>query len=453
MEADASSVNDSTRLRRWSPIVGVVGIALVFGFGTESIYAELDKLLGKDFRFAIRILSRLWFYSTPAGAFLGVLLGYVILRSSWLTRATICFLRVGRWAPFLIFFTLAIQLTVATYQPLSRLWISAYGALTVALTACYAFLVARHVSSLPFQASLRTIVRPVVIRGLFISLFLDMSVWAELWVVFPGKTPIGYAVFILLAIMILLLNWASRYDFDHAAADRATVLVKELKYDNGSSFWGASLLVVSCFVLWGALTGTVFNVSPIEVFRSLHGLFTEKEFYRDVVVSLGEISVGIVLGGGAAAVFVFVLDRTIQKTGIIDGLLQATQVAPIAWLPDQFGLPFVLLHKWSTLCVAVFSFYAFARAYWGLRHERAVCRILLAVDEALPYGAVAVVYGEMMNATAGLGFEMVVMGATYQTSKGLASFVTLLFLVATMSTILRWLAKRVCFSARTVSQT
>jgi hypothetical protein len=46
-----------------------------------------------------------------------------------------------------------------------------------------------------------------------------------------------------------------------------------------------------------------------------------------------------------------------------------------------------------------------------------------------------------MNATAGLGFVMVVAGATYEIDKGLVAFFTLIFFVVGISVFLRRLAK------------
>lgn len=453
MPDDGSLATKRTPVAPWIATITIIGVALFFGFGTESINDVLDKLWGSDFRRAARILSRLWVYSTPPGALVGILLGYLFLRSSWLTRATIRFLRVGRWVPFLIWWVIAAELTAAPQQFLSRSWFWTYGAVTVALTACYEFLAARFVLRLPFRAGLKSVVRPAIIQGIFIALILDMSVWGELWIVYPGKTPIGYLVFITLVTTILLINWAFGHSFDHAAVNRATMLVEELKHDNWSSFLGASALVVTCLVLWQALTGPVFLSSPIEVPKELQkALLEEGYLLREIYLSLAKVLVGIALSGSIAAFLVFVMNRAGSMKSITDGLFQASQVAPIALLPDILGFFEIPEHKWSTMCVAVFCFYSFAKTFLGLRSEGILPRTLLALDEALPYGAAAIVYGEAMMATGGLGFMMVVAGATYQTAKGLTGFVTLVFLVATLSTLLRWVTKRAYCSLLTASK-
>jgi len=295
---------------------------------------------------------------------------------------------------------------------------------------------------------LGSVVWLATIQGIFIALVLDMSVWGELWFKYPGLDPIGYAVFILLATMILLINWVSGCNFARTSAIRGIVLIKELEYDSWRSLCGCLVLCTVCLVLWQALTRYIFNTSPAEVFAALNELLAGYDFLKDVYVSLGEILIGILLSGGLAVVSLHIFDRFPLMKRMTDGLFQASHVAPVAFLPALFGLVIVLDSKWSTMCVVVFTFYPFARGYAGLKNQRPIIRILLAIDEALPYGGTAIVYSEMMNATAGLSFVMVVAGATYQTAKGLVGFVTLVFLVATLSTILRSLAKLVYSAPR-----
>jgi ABC-type nitrate/sulfonate/bicarbonate transport system permease component len=280
-----------------------------------------------------------------------------------------------------------------------------------------------------------------VIQGILVALFLSLTIWVgQFWAPYPGKSQIGYKVFIVLAAMILLINRASGYTFERAATERGAALVEELKCDNWNSFFGASTLVMICLLLWQGFTGSIFRSSPIEMLIGLYGVLFGGEFFRDIYVSFVEIASGLVLSGGTAAFLVFILSQAGKLKSIFDTILQAVHVAPIALLPGVMGSQF-LFYQWSAVCVAVFCFYAFARAFWGLRYYSILPRTLLSLDDALPYGAAAIVYGEAMHATAGLSFAMVVAGATYQTAKGLASFVTLLFLVAALSTLLRWLAK------------
>jgi ABC-type nitrate/sulfonate/bicarbonate transport system permease component len=66
----------------------------------------------------------------------------------------------------------------------------------------------------------------------------------------------------------------------------------------------------------------------------------------------------------------------------------------------------------------------------------------MAIDNALPFAFVAMLFGELWAATAGLGFVMTVASATYQTNKGLAGFLITVFLLVALSTTVRWIVKR-----------
>jgi len=97
---------------------------------------------------------------------------------------------------------------------------------------------------------------------------------------------------------------------------------------------------------------------------------------------------------------------------------------------------------WTAADVAVFSFYPFALTFHGLTGEPMVRRILLSLDEALPYAGAAIIYGETMFAVSGLGFSMIVAAVSFKLFSALAAFSTLLFLIAILSTCLRWIARR-----------
>lgn len=83
---------------------------------------------------------------------------------------------------------------------------------------------------------------------------------------------------------------------------------------------------------------------------------------------------------------------------------------------------------------------------WALREESLIYRILFAVEHALPYGFATMLYGEMMSATAGLGFTVVVASATYQIEKAFAVFLITLSLLLALSLVLRLAAVTVYFS-------
>jgi len=83
------------------------------------------------------------------------------------------------------------------------------------------------------------------------------------------------------------------------------------------------------------------------------------------------------------------------------------------------------------------TFYFFSRALWTFRDTPLLQRWLIAIDDALPIAFVAMLFSELYAATAGLGFQMIVAGATYQYQQGLGYFLITVILMSALSMILR----------------
>lgn len=432
-----SAVASKRDVARYLTIAALFAVAFVVAFRPFQSGVEND-----NFSQAIQILLRLWFFFTPAGTLVGLLAGYLVLRSTWLSQAIVQFLRIGRWAPLLLWWVLGVQLTSSFENTLPGTWLWTYGSLTVALTSCYEFVVSLYVMRLSRQDALRRVVRGATIHGLFIALVLEVSIWSSLFFSPElGQSKIGYKVFVAIATGILLINWASRHTFSGAATERAVAVIEELRCEDLNSFLGVSTLFVFVLLLWQSLTGSIFLISPLDILAEVSGVMSNGNFSREAATSLKEIALGMILCAVTAAILVLLTNQFRALTHVFDVLIQTSYLAPIAVLPHMLGFGRIVFDNWSALCAAFFSFYPFARAFLGLRHHRIIPRILLSSDDALPYGAVAIVYGEAMNATAGLGFSMVVAGATRQTARGVAYFVALFFLVTALSAVLRWLAR------------
>jgi hypothetical protein len=124
----------------------------------------------------------------------------------------------------------------------------------------------------------------------------------------------------------------------------------------------------------------------------------------------------------------------------------------VLWLFSWVAVGWILpaprfLDYWhKVIAVGCLTFFPFVQALWGLRDRPVPYRILLAIDNALPVAFVAMCYGEMYAATAGLGFMMVVASATSQFDKGLAGFLVTVALLVGLSSILRWTVRRLYFA-------
>jgi ABC-type nitrate/sulfonate/bicarbonate transport system permease component len=421
-------------------MAGAAVFASILAVGFNESSAVVKTLWGVDYARPAVGLMWVWAHSTPIGALVGVVLGWALLLNRYLTQVAIDFLRVARWAPFLIWFPTVAMLGGRNF---TTGWVWIWAGTTVALTACYELLIARAILKLPFGSSLGTVARAAILQGLSISLFLGMSLWIDVGLAARSGSPrIGSEVAMILAVAVLLINWSTGVNFRREAMMRGNSIIKELKNENWKSFAGTVGVVVVGLLSWEFVNGFSYSNSPREVLLVILHLFDQQQFFSDIAITFGEIFIGIFLSGMAAGTLLIDLDRMPRVVrSLVDLLLQVLQVAPIALLPDMF-LFFPSEYTWSGACAAIFCLYPFARVFYGTQNETLPRRILLAVDEALPYGGAAIVYGQMMRATGGLVLFVAIAGATNQTAKLIAGFISLVLLIATLSIILRWLAKR-----------
>ncbi len=171
--------------------------------------------------------------------------------------------------------------------------------------------------------------------------------------------------------------------------------------------------------------------------------------WQDMWASLREIIAGIMFSGALVFIvsFTFLTNSTTREWTL--SVLSLTFAAPMVLLPVlPAWLGFYDDFIWHAVSVACLSFFPLMQTVWSLGEEPLLCRIFLAADQALPYAFAATLYGQMMMATAGLGFATIVASATAQTEKALAIFLITLSLLVTLSLILRLIARKVYFLGR-----
>lgn len=397
------------------------------------------------------------------GGPLGIILGILIIRSTWLTQATLRFLRIGHWLPVFIYWPLPIWPPRDGYEVVSIFWAWTASVAALALFNCYHYLAARFSPGREWTQDRIRLTRASILHALFVSLISQIWLggygWG--WFRFPRvEIALGYASLIFLLALLFLFEIIFRRNFDVTADDRGVVLVKELVNRSWRSLLGAVLLTLLCLLLWHlllpVLPGYLLISSPLEVAKGFYLTLIkgtnispmDETIWSHLSVSLIEVLGGLILSGGAAllvlkgsSIYPTFRSRALQ-------LLPLTYVVPII-------LPFFLNHWiglagiWQTvMAVACLSFFPFVQVLWGLRERTLLCRIFMAVDEALPFAFVAMLFGEGISALAGLGFFALVARDTGHVAEGLtASLITLVLLVGLSST-LRAVVKWRYFPAR-----
>jgi hypothetical protein len=262
---------------------------------------------------------------------------------------------------------------------------------------------------------------------------------------------IGYKVFLVLAAVVLSINWILGRTFESAAKDQGTEMLKDLSLDTLKSPFVAAVVIAAVTILWEGFNRIVFLKD------SYNDWSYHTQFWPDLKASISEMSLGLLAVAAVAPLLLFVTKAFPRRLRLVpDVFFQAMQVAPVALLSDMplnviraqlltgtgdlfKGLAWM---TWTAADVAVFSFYPFALTFYALRSDPITRRIALSLDAALPYAGAGIIYGETMFAVSGVGFAMTVAGSTFKYFTGLVAFSTLLFIISILSTCLRWIAKR-----------
>jgi ABC-type nitrate/sulfonate/bicarbonate transport system permease component len=227
-----------------------------------------------------------------------------------------------------------------------------------------------------------------------------------------------------------------------------------LKIADWSSFVG----VLTLTAVWQTFTVAFWNAN-LSFQTALNGvleLLSGDEVWGDIATSLTEIVAGMILGGLIASLTIRLMNRSAKIRNVLIQFLPASYVSPIVvwllvtffivWLDsDHAKVPsFFPGYGHTIMGVGLLTFFSLAQALWGLRHESSRYGILVAIDHALPIAFIAMLFGELYTATAGIGFAMTVASATYQYQKGLAGFLITVGLLVVLSSSLRIVAKRSC---------
>jgi ABC-type nitrate/sulfonate/bicarbonate transport system permease component len=188
------------------------------------------------------------------------------------------------------------------------------------------------------------------------------------------------------------------------------------------------------------------------------GLLAGNEtIWTDMKISVLEIFLGLILSF-TMTLIATALSIPVRSRIVVFPLLTLTHISLIVVyllvfisspmymrIPDWIGVS----HK--VVGVGLVSFFPLFQAFWGLRNEPKVHRVLMSLDAALPYAFVTMMFGEAWAATAGLGFRMIVASATYQWDKGFAVFLITAGLLFCLSSCLRRVASKIYTPAPTAN--
>lgn len=225
-------------------------------------------------------------FSLVAGGLIGWAVGLLILRKEWLMRATIRFLRIAMWFPFLV--VLAVPYTFQL------------GIAAALLAAIYHYLSARSILAMPEHDAFPYIAGEVTLQAFFFSLISQIWVQRWNWMLNPMKTNAALAIidFGLTISVVVAIVWIFKKSFLSGCEMIAMENNQQAHFSNGDFFDGV-VLTSAWLLLWQlvcvALGYETFR--PVPAMQKASGLLVSREVWYDVFVSLVEIGGGIVFGG------------------------------------------------------------------------------------------------------------------------------------------------------------
>lgn len=139
-----------------------------------------DKLGGYRLHLGLRGIAIVFGLSCLPGGLIGAMLAYLIAQKSKLASASISLLRIGQWAPFVIWWVMVILLFEAPDQQLGRYFFDrTMGIPAVALGVCYHILCTSHLLRIDWRTNVLASAGLACHRALFISIVLALSVWSD----------------------------------------------------------------------------------------------------------------------------------------------------------------------------------------------------------------------------------------------------------------------------------
>lgn len=371
-----------------------------------------------------------------SGTIIALTLAVLIAQSSWAIQTAIRFLRLGIWAPFFIFWAVPY-------------WLLPAAVTAVSLFACYKFLSIREGLSLPWLKTIAEVQRQATLQALLFYLLFEIwsaTGWMSLGI---AKVNTAYAILVLLLVFAFSLDRVFRSNFSIVAEWQRTVLVKQMASGSPSSYWTVAFLILVCLLVWQLLSEQLRYLRvapPLAVVQTLYPLLASGEVFFDIVVSLMKIFVGLFVAGWLAVFIVQNMSDRIPFRNVMSALLAMTFIVPIMLkLLEIHWVGWDASSWFTSMDVGLLTFYPFVQALWALRDYPRVGRILLAADQALPYAFLAMLFGEAMSASRGLGFYIVVTRNISEIDRSLGGALLTFLLLILVSAILRSFVKRYYF--------
>lgn len=379
------------------------------------------------------------------GGLLGWGASLVILKNKWLTLAAIRFLRVAMWIPFLVVF--AVPDTF-------RLGIAA-----ATLVAIYHYLTAKFYLDYSNKEAIPYAAGETALQSLFFTLL--GQAWSRRWDWLSfGATldaQLGFVALALVLTLVLIVNFVFERSFPAGCGRRVIVSDKVSQTSNMNSLLGAVMLTIVWLLLW-QVTCVSFGYDALLLFPALQKageLLFASATWSEILIALVEVGGGIIFGGFLALLATTLMSKSILASNVAMKIFPATYLSPIVvWILVFFVVfPAGANSDWQwfrtffigighkIMGVGFLTFFPIVQACWTFRETSMPRRCLIAIADALPIAFVAMCFGELYAATAGLGFQMVIASAQSKFQEALGWFLITVVLLSVLSAVVSFIAR------------
>ena len=377
------------------------------------------------------------------GGALGTGAGQLVSRYVPLASVVVHFLRVGAWIPVFLLWVLPVPTSWGGAWKDASTSILLITIAAVALVIVRNYIIAKSIFRLEENDVRRFLYRSALLHALFLCVLSQpiLSVHGWKWASVGGAR--GFLVTVLIALTVFAIHLAFRLSLEVGTAICARVLLAELYQDGRKGAKGAVLFGLLFFgFVWQALTifGFPGISSPTRVLSAAYALFANDDIWIHVYVSNLEIFAGLAVTVVCGTVCTFMLSHFSTLRNFLAEALPLTFVIPIIALLTC-AESFHQFDIWPKIVgVGLVTFFPFLLSFWRLSGWSYTQRILLGMDNALPFAFVAMLSGEFMASKTGLGFSLARASAV---GHDLSEPIAIVLLVIGIMTILSWLFRSI----------
>lgn len=308
----------------------------------------------------------------------------------------------------------------------------------VAISTVRSFIIGNFI--LAFQGhSLRLfLARSSLLYSFFICLFAQPLLSAYGWSWYSATDLDGLLAIVLVGITIFGINRATGFDFNRDSTTSQKTQLIELRQTTSSGVRGVGIIGFFLVFLWQITSlGAHGHVSsPLSVLSAAIWFTANKEFWFHLTVSVAEIFAGLAASAIVVVIYGSIMAEFYNFRKVMFAVIPLTSVTPILVLSicTEWFHQFDLLQK--IVAVMALSIFPFSLNFVGLQRQPVLHRIVLGLDKALPFAFVAMLFGESMASTRGIGFFL---GRTRAQSQNSAEVMAILSFLIAMFVILSWI--------------